>query len=189
MKVYFTCSARGTDEYGKYFNKIFDTVESAGHKHLDNFKNDSDPEAVYSLTHEQRIKLYEESMNNLKRADVTVLELSTHSMTMGFLLQKVLGLGRPTIGLYKKGFRPAFVAGINDEKLQLIEYLDEHDLEDQLVDALDVASGLQDVRFNFFISPAIGNYLDWISKNKKTPRSVYLRSLIKKDMEKNEEYR
>lgn len=189
MKVYFTCSARGTSEFGKYFDKIFDVVVSEGHKHLDNFKNDSDEKHVYSLTHNERIRLYEKSIDNLKKADVTVLELSTHSLTMGFLLQKAYGMGRPVICLYKKGFRPAFVAGIDDDKVQLIEYSDELDLEDQLVEALDVASGLQDVRFNFFISPAIGNYLDWVAKNKKIPRSVYLRNLIQKDMEDNEEYR
>ena len=189
MKVYFTCSARGTDNFGKYFSKIFQVVKNEGHKHLDNFKDESDPELVYSLTHEDRVKLYEEAMDYLKIADVTVLELSTHSLTMGFLLQRALGMGRPVIGLYKTGFRPAFVTGISDDKMQLIEYKDELDLEDQLIEALDIASSLQDVRFNFFISPAIGNYLDWIAKNKKIPRSVYLRNLIQKDMEENEEYR
>ncbi len=189
MKVYFTCSARGTADFGKYFEKIYSVIEAEGHKHLDNFRDESDPDLVYSFTHAERVKLYEEAINFLKKADVTILELSTHSLTMGFLLQKAFGMGRPVICLFKKGFKPAFVTGIDDEKVQLIEYADETDLEDQLVEALDMSMGMQDVRFNFFISPGIGNYLDWIAKNKKIPRSVYLRNLIQRDMEENEEYR
>jgi hypothetical protein len=45
-----------------------------------------------------------------------------------------------------------------------------------------------DTRFNFFISPKIGNFLDWIAKKKKLPRAVYLRKLIEDDMDKNKEY-
>ena len=72
--------------------------------------------------------------------------------------------------------------------LLLLAPYNDGNLETVLADALDYASSHQDVRFNFFISPAIGNYLDWISKEKKIPRSVYLRNLIEKDMEENEEY-
>ena len=55
--------------------------------------------------------------------------------------------------------------------------------------ALDYVSSAQDVRFNFFISPTIGLYLDWISKNKRIPRAVYLRKLIEEEMRENKEYK
>ena len=61
-------------------------------------------------------------------------------------------------------------------------------VEEALKLALDYASDQMDTRFNFFISPKHGNYLDWISKNKKVPRAVYLRRLIEKDMDENKEY-
>jgi hypothetical protein len=61
-------------------------------------------------------------------------------------------------------------------------------MSDQAVVVFDYLSDTQDVRFNFFISPQIGNYLDWVSKNKRIPRAVYLRRLIEEDMKNNKEY-
>jgi hypothetical protein len=69
----------------------------------------------------------------------------------------------------------------------VIKY-DATNLREQLKCALSFAQNNVDTRFNFFISPSIGNYLDWISKNKNIPRSVYLRTLIEKDMVINKEY-
>jgi hypothetical protein len=59
--------------------------------------------------------------------------------------------------------------------------------EHQLVleKAIEYAINQQEVRF---ISPNIGRYLDWISKVKKIPRSVYLRALIERDMKENTEF-
>lgn len=57
-----------------------------------------------------------------------------------------------------------------------------------LKEAMSKAENKVDVRFNFFVTPRILLYLDWLAKNKKLPRSVYLRNLIESDMEKNKEY-
>lgn len=54
---------------------------------------------------------------------------------------------------------------LNDLKKVLSDYLIEKNVE-------------QDLRFNFFLSPKLSNYLDWVAKNKKVSRSVYLRHLI-----------
>jgi len=57
-----------------------------------------------------------------------------------------------------------------------------------VANALDYVSSAQDVRFNFFISPEIGRFLDWVSKKRRLPRAVYLRKLIEEDMRNNKEY-
>jgi len=53
---------------------------------------------------------------------------------------------------------------------------------------LEEALNQVDVRFNFFISPQIGRYLDWVSQKKRIPRAVYLRKLIEEEMNSNTEY-
>ncbi|GIK83552.1 MAG: hypothetical protein BroJett025_01740 [Patescibacteria group bacterium] len=187
MKVYFTCSARGTQNFSNSYQKIYETVKKLGHEHTSDYAKDSDPGEVYGYSHEERVSLYEEAIRDLKSSDVVLLEVSTHSLTMGYLMQMALTLGKPVIALHLKDYKPAFAAGIEDDKLQVIEYTNEM-LSEVLGDALEYAQSKMDFRFNFFISPAIGNYLDWISKVKKIPRSVYLRNLIEKDMEDNDEY-
>ncbi|MDA1079890.1 MAG: hypothetical protein O2840_04360, partial [bacterium] len=76
---------------------------------------------------------------------------------------------------------PFFVQGIENEKLQVLEYR-EDTLEETIVAGLDYAAKVADIRFNFFISPNIAQFLDIVAKVKKIPRSVYIRSLIEQDM-------
>lgn len=187
MRIYFTCSARGLDEYGKNYELIFQTIKDLGHSHIDDYHVDANPTKVYSGSDEVKEKLYQEAMDHIKRCDVMVLEVSKHSLTMGYLMRQALDIGKPVIALHVAGRAPVFALGINDDKLQLIEYKEDM-LKEELKEALDFASGKIDTRFNFFISPKHQNYLDWVSKKKRIPRAVYLRRLIEEDMKKNKDY-
>lgn len=187
MKVYYTASARGLKSFQNQYKKIYDSIEKLGHKNLDDLVFNINETDFYGGTHSEQTKLYERTIKLIKKSDVVVLEVSVPSLSMGYVLHKALELSKPVIVLYQPGNAPFFLQGVENDKLQVIEYLDE-DLENTLKDAVEYATGMSDVRFNFFISPAIGNYLDWISKEKKIPRSVYLRGLIEKDMEDNDEY-
>lgn len=187
MKVYFTASLRGTQKFYDSYKKIYDEINNLGHTNLDDaiFKYiESD---FYSGDHEDQIKHYERIMNFIKKSDVVILEVSVPSLSMGFILQKALEINKPVIALCEPNANTFFLNGIENEKLQITKYTI-NNLNSQLDDALNYAQESSDVRFNFFISPSIGSYLDWIAKKKKIPRSVYLRNLIEKDMEKNEDY-
>lgn len=186
MKVYFDCSARGIKEHGEYYELIYRVIGELGHTHISNYQESLDLSQVVN-SHDRNTKLFKSSMRNIDKCDVLVLEISTNSLTMGFLMQRALSAGKPVIALHLPGHYPLFAAGNEDEKLQVVEYSKDQ-ITLSLRTALDYAAAQSDVRFNFFISPIIGQYLDWISKNKKIPRSVYLRNLIEEDMVKNPEY-
>lgn len=186
MKIYFECSARGLKEHGKNYLLIYQTLEQLGHTHVSDFR-ETVVLSEYTSSHDANVNLYRSAVKNIDKCDVLVLEISTNSLTMGFLMQRALSIGKPVIALHLPGHFPLFAAGNEDEKLQVVEYTDDQ-VSRLLRTALDYAEAQNDVRFNFFISPIIGNYLDWIAKNKKVPRSVYLRNLIEEDMAKNEEF-
>lgn len=187
MKVYFTASARGRSKFSSFYDQIYKQLGKLGHNNLDNLITGVDEDAFYDGDHKERVELYKKAMQIIKKADVVVLEVSEHSLSMGFLIQKSLESGKPVVALHLKGYDPYFLTGIENDKLQVVEY-NESDIDQVLKYSLDFASDQQDTRFNFFISPKHQNYLDWISKTKKIPRSVYLRNLIEKDIEKQEDY-
>lgn len=187
MKVYFTASARGKSLYYQSYRDIHKSIEDLGHKNLDDLILKINENVFYEGTHEEQVKLYENTINLIKKADVIVLEITVPSLSMGYVLHKAIEMNKPVIALYSPGTIPFFVQGIDSEKLQVLEYSSES-LNSVLSDALIYAEESSDVRFNFFISPSIGHYLDWVSKVKKIPRSVYLRGLIEKDMAINENY-
>ena len=88
MKIYFTASARGTKQLGQYYKKIFNCVNKLGHKHVDDLICNVDQNNFYEGSHDERVKNYKKSMRYIKIADIVILELSMHSLSMGFLLQK-----------------------------------------------------------------------------------------------------
>lgn len=184
MKIYFTSSVRGKKEFGENYKHIFQAIEQMGHTNLDPDFQGEDEDNFYEGSHEDQIQLYKETMQKLKAADVVILEVSEHSLSMGYVMNQALDLGKSVIALYVKDRQPYFAAGIDNEKLQVLEYSLET-LGPVLESALDYAQETMDTRFNFFISPSLSHYLDWVAQTKKIPRSVYLRQLIEEDRERN----
>ncbi len=186
MRVHFMTAVYGNQEL---YAKIVATIESLGHdlvtrhyleRRVEDIKNESSAES----------ELYAKKVHQwIRKADVVIFEATKPDVSVGFELALALNMMKPVIVLYHKdaAVRPFSLQGINSDKLQLLSY-DDNTLEETLTLALEYALETSDVRFNFFISPSIGIYLDWISKNKKIPRSVYLRTLIERDMLENDEY-
>lgn len=185
MKVVFVASHTQRKELEVFYKRTVKFLES---KHLDVtsgtlFNEELEKEAI-----ENREKWYKQSIHEVQKADLVVVEISYPSTAnVGHELTYALEIGKPVIAIYHKDREPVFLKGREDEKLLLFEYND-GDLESILDAALEYATNVQDVRFNFFISPSIGRYLDWVSKNKRIPRAVYLRELIEEEMKNNSEY-
>jgi len=131
---------------------------------------------------------YIESMNSVKKADIVVMEVTGHSMSMGYLISKALEMNKPVIALHKKESVPVFINGISDQKLIISGYTEEN-IEEVMGMTLKKASSLIDVRFNFFVNSKILSYLDWVASKKMLPRSVFLRNLIEHEMKKDKEFK
>jgi len=190
MKVFFIASPRAVSREPDLYRKV-ERVLSRDNKMLGNMVREwteGNLEDFYSGSHKDRVDHYRRTMDLLKKADVVVVEVSLHSMSMGYIVNKALEAGKPVIAIYKKGFDPYFFSGIEDSKLIVVAY-DESDLEGILRNSLDKVSGLIDVRFNFFVSPKILTYLDWVAQKRRVPRSVFLRELIEKEMKRDKEFR
>lgn len=177
------------DQYKKNYEAITTVLKKLGYE----VKADHILEARLNIRQteddEHKIDYYKYFLKNVNQADIVVAEASFPSTVhIGHEISIALEKGKAVVVLYVKGKEPIFLKGIASDKLLLVEYtlesLDE-DLKYAIKDAIDQI----DVRFNFFIPPQIGVYLDWICKHKKLPRSVFLRNLIEEHMAKNKEYR
>ena len=62
-------------------------------------------------------------------------------------------------------------------------------VEKNILESMKKAKGLIDMRFNFFVSPKILNYLDWVGQKRMIPKSVFLRNLIEREMKKEKEFK
>lgn len=131
---------------------------------------------------------YNETLKAITKADVVVMEISGHSMSMGYILSKALEINKPVIAMYRDEAEPVFIAGIGNPKLVLAAY-NSTNVEKVIWESLKKAKSLIDVRFNFFVSPKILTYLDWVGQKRMIPKSVFLRNLIEREIKRDREFK
>lgn len=188
MKIYFTAAISQHKEFGAYYQRIKECLEKSGHVVVSGNLFRMTEKTIASESEKERLRWYETSLKNINRADLVVVEISFPStVNVGHELSVALDKGKPVVALFRDDRDPIFLRGRDEDKLYIFPY-NEDDLENVIRAGIEYASEQQDTRFNFFISPAIGNYLDWIAKKRKLPRAVYLRKLIEEDMKNNKEY-
>lgn len=195
MKIYLVASPRIVFESPEVFRKIHRHL-AKDHKMLsemllkwtDPNRKEKKAEEVLAVSHEEMVKKVRQAVETLKKADITIMEISGHSMSMGYLTAKALEFGKPVIYLQRESTQPHWMEGLDDPKLLSVKYEDGN-VTEVLDKAIAKAKELIDVRFNFFVSPKILSYLDWVSQKRMQPRAVFLRNIIEKEMRKEREFK
>lgn len=191
MKIMFVGSIRQKSVSEDAYKRIIRSLKADGHQVIHEHVTTNSQNDLDKMSQKTDSEFHQAILKNIKNADLVVSEVSSQSLSVGYLLAYAASAGKPVVTLFQeKVGRPNLFKTLMDQskKFFLASYSSLDDLEDVLMEQFDYAKEQVDVRFNFFISPAIANYLDWISKVKKIPRSVYLRALIEREMEENKEY-
>lgn len=190
MKIFLTASIHGKKQYEANYRKIVELVVKSGHKIQSDHILGDDSQRIASWSGQQDVDFHRWVMEEIKKSDVIIAELSYASTSVGYLVALAVQQNKPVVIFYAGQEEPHLfhtLEEIND-KLMIVRYHDVDELEKEVPRMLEYVSELQDVRFNFFISPSLSYYLSWISKDRREPRSVYLRRLIEQDMAQNKEY-
>lgn len=169
-------------------HQIYKKVKELGYAHTSNWVESVDPKSFYEMTADELEVHNERILKELKSADICVFETSLPSLSVGYLINMSIDLGKQVIVLTQKN-SPSFVLGwVKSDALSVVKYTSEN-VNKVLEESLKRAEENSDVRFNFFVSSKILNYLDFVAKKRMIPRSVFLRNLIEKEMKKDTEYR
>lgn len=188
MKIYFSASRFYREQYAENYQKIVDALKKGGGEVVDNSKTKT-LDGSFQVSDSERTGLYKSMLKSIDKADLCVFEASYPStLHIGHEITLALGKSKPTIVLYTKGHEPILFKGISEQKIYWIEY-DSENLAVKLDEAVEQAKKEVDVRFNFFVSPKILAYLDWVAEKRMIPRSVFLRNLIEKEMRKDKGFR
>jgi len=175
----------------EFFNNLLSSLGSSGVKVESDHVMNSTLSEVESQNDDERLGFYKQFLKKVSSSDFIVADVTyPSSLGVGSAISIALDKGKPVLALYKTGKEPHFLfgLGLEDEKLILIPYKEVSEIPNIVRKGLKQVRAIQDIRFNFFVSPKISNYLHWISKEKRVPRSVYLRRLIEEDMKKEKEY-
>jgi len=190
MQVYFIASSRLVEKNKEIYSRMYDFVAADYKMVSDKVKKwlKTGTKDLSGAPLQVKRENYEETMKCINKADMMVMEVSGHSMSMGYLISKALEMNKPVIALYTVEHKPVFIKGIINPKLILVEY-NKDNLEKAMDEAFKKAKGLIDMRFNFFVSPKILTYLDWVGQKRMVPKSVFLRNLIEREMKKEKEFK
>lgn len=188
LKVYFTAAIAQKDAFGTHYETIVQVLQNKGHQVQFEHITQGSLEKIFAEDHEATSRHYRKMLKWITEADLVVAEASFPStINVGHEITLALEKGKPVVIFYKKGHDSVLLHGLNSERLFMLEYT-EANLADSVKEAIEFAKDRADTRFNFFISPSLSHYLDWVCQTKKIPRSVYLRQLIEEDRDKNEAY-
>ncbi|MDA1317160.1 MAG: hypothetical protein O3B87_04005 [bacterium] len=188
MKVFFTATYEGEQQYGKYYHLLFEEIKKLGYEHVD--------DEVVSISYDEYIKKmskgrdaqlnnFHNKMQHIQDTDICILEVSAHSLGLGYIAQRALEMSKPTIVLYYKNNTPFFLQGSEDEKLIVLSY-DEKNYKKVLKKALEQAREKRDKRFNFFLSPKLLQYIDDASRERGITKSKLLRDMIVNHMRESD---
>ena len=190
MKFHFFGALEGDQEN---YKNIFVIIKQLGYEPVNEHVLIRDVKDVEKETPGESKMYVKKMLKWINQADFIVAEATFPSISIGYEIMAAQQKGKPIIILYetKKGNTLHTLKGIPREEMQIFPYesTNKGELKKILKDAIEDAKEQMDVRFNFFISPKISAYLDWIAKNKKLPRAVFLRRLIEEHMAKNKTYK
>ena len=180
MKVYFVASPRAKKIFGRDIETAYNAISELGYQHTSDFIERVDPEALYDLDQKEIIDHYRKTMKAVKDADMIVVDVSVASMSMGYIVDRANEYSKPVIILHTKGNEPFFFSGIQDDRVQIVEYGADN-AKEVLKSALDYAKELLQTRFTMLMPAELMKFLDKIAGKVGTSKSEYIRKLIERE--------
>ncbi len=191
MKIYFTASLSAKDDHPEIediYKSIVAKLRELGHKVTGEHVLKTQYLDVKGSSDTERVAYYQKMLKNINQSDVVVAETSYSSASIGHELSLALEKNKPIVLISKEGRVPQIYKAMREHDIYIVEYIKIDELLDRLDDELARVKEGEDIRFNFLVPPYMVDYLEWVSKKRRIPKSVFLRDLINREMEADEEY-
>jgi len=181
MRAYFTASIVGKKYHLPKYRAIVDFFKSKGVEVVDEHILNVSEKDIQLQSREKRLAFHQQLEDWINSSEFLVAETSFPSISVGYEISMALDRGKPVLILYSQGDPPALFEYHENEKI-ICEKYTLATLPVIIADFLLFVRGEADTRFTFFISSKQAAYLAKMGKKHRVPKSVYLRSLIDKDM-------
>ncbi len=183
MKFHFFGSLEGDKEN---YRVIFDCLEKLECHSINHHVLHRKIDDITKETAEESEAYVKRMISWVQKADFIVFEVTLEEVSLGYEMMLALNKGKPVIVLYQadKGKIPFTLKGVTSDRLFIYSYEKEriYGLEQTLKLALEEIKKQIDTRFTILLPPKIVSFLDRISREKKLPKSVFIRNLIEERM-------
>jgi len=184
MNVYFTASIVGKKQHLKNYLKIIDILKKKGYKIQSDHIINKEEKDIRLESKDKRLAFHNQLEKWISRANFMVVEASFPSISVGYEISLALHYRKPVLILYSENDPPSLFAYHNNQYIVCEQYsLDS--LSGIIVDFVNYIQGTADSRFIFFVTPQIAAFLDQMALKHKVPKSVYLRTILQREMAKD----
>ncbi|MCA9392079.1 hypothetical protein KC614_02650 [candidate division WWE3 bacterium] len=191
MKIFFIGSAKDrtlSSDVNNRYEGVVKKLKALGHtveaSHVLGLDLDEE-----GLTDDQRVEYYKKLLDGINTCDTVVADISNATASIGHQITIALEKNKPVLGVTVSGVPEIFKMLQNENNVIFLEAKNTEDILANLEDELRYVKEGEDIRFNFLIPPSMVDYLEWISKTKRIPKSVFLRDLITREMDSDNDYK
>ena len=191
MKIYFTASVAAKQDHEDLtdrYEKIVKKLQDLGHEVMSDHVLKLEHNFITGVDDEFRVKYYREMLDKINRADLIFAEVSYSSASIGHEISVALDKNKPVILVSEEGRMPQIYKAMRDYDIYCVEYKNVDDLLLSLDEEIQNVKEGEDIRFNFLIPPSMVDYLEWVSKTRRIPKSVFIRDLVKREMQSDDGY-
>jgi hypothetical protein len=183
MNVYFSASISAKEQFMSQYKSIVDYLKLSRHNVFSDHIFDSTESSIRNTSPKERINFHEQIENWIRSCDFMVVEASHPSVSVGYEIFLALRVDKPVLILYTKE-APSLLAHNKNDRVVCMKYTPE-EIPEIIEDFITQLPSKNELRFTFTMTSKITYYLNQLSKQINIPKSIYLRQLIERDMEKN----
>ncbi|MCR4326319.1 MAG: nucleoside 2-deoxyribosyltransferase [Candidatus Roizmanbacteria bacterium] len=182
MKVYFTGSIVGKNEYLKDYQRIIDILHQQGCEVQSDHIMQSSPSSIRMLKREERLAFHAKLERWIQDCDCVVANVSFPSISVGYEIAMALHQNKPVLVLHALGTKAPNLLADSKNDYVICEAYTQHSLPELIEEFIRYTKSHVEMRFTFFITPRIAAHLTEIAKKKHMPKSVYLRDLLEREI-------
>lgn len=190
MKIFFTGSTSNLKKDKSKFSEIITIIDSLGHRNTNYIHFPRKSKIYREATHEmktKKISLYDYCISLINKSDVLIADIATPSMKVGYQVDYALNQKIPSLVLYKKtkGFvLPVVFRHSHYGLLKVREYKSTDDIKGIVNDFFKTVKTGK-IKFNFYLSLELHNYLSQRAKKEKKHKSTVVRDILEKEVKNN----
>lgn len=181
MTVYFTASIAGKKEYCNNYLAIIGILQRNGYKVISDHIIKTTTETIKKEEKEARLKFHTQLEKWIKSCDFVVAETSYPSISVGYEISLAINLGKPLLILYTGDNLPTLFIHYQEGAIICKKYTLDN-LTNIIANFIKSTKNSADVKFTFFITKEMANFLKKISLKERISKSVYLRDLIQHEI-------
>lgn len=129
-------------------------------------------------------RIIRDNLDAISKADIVVAEVGQKSFLVGFQVASALQMKKPILLLSRHTEVDSALGISNSEEIIQFAKYDKRSINTILADFLiDNRRGGKDIRFNFFITRKMLNYLNWASFQTGETKSEIIRKLLQREID------